>query len=453
MKRIAALLASMVLILGTAVVPAQAAPLRMSSSAVVRLGTAAPSIAFKVSTSVPSRVRVVVYRGRTVVRSLAAARSGSAYVASWNLRNGRGQAVGAGPYVYRVTAAARGRVASRSGRVRVPTATEIAAAIPAAVIDASIAGVPTQDPSPAVAPLTQIVPAPVAPTPTPAQSRWLGFYQSESGTTFSAALLTAREAQVAKHPAVVNFYIADSSSFPLSRVQTIRDHGSVPMVTLEFWSTQTGGVSTITNGSKDAYLIAFADAAKAYGGEVWLRPFHEMNSNWYPWAGASAGNSAAQVVAAWNHVRQIFVSRGVTNVKFVWCVNNESVPNTAANSIQAYWPGDANVDLLAIDAYNFGTSASWSTWRSFGSAVGSSYAAVTALSAKPLFLAEVGCVEQGGNKAAWITDMFASLRTTYPRITGVTWFNVNDTTANTDWRIDSSAASLAAFNTAVGTAY
>lgn len=292
--------------------------------------------------------------------------------------------------------------------------------------------------------------APLDPASVLAPERWLGFYQSEAGTTFSAELLTTREALVARHPAVVNFYIADPSSFPLSRVRTIRDHGSVPMVTLEFWSTQTGGVSTVTNGSKDAYLIAFADAAKEYGGEVWLRPLHEMNSNWYPWAGATAGNSAAQVVAAWNHVRQVFASRGAGNVKFVWCVNNESVPNTAANSIQAYWPGDANVDLLAIDGYNFGTSASWSTWRTFGGVIGSSYAAVTALSAKPLFLAETGCVEQGGNKAAWITDMFASLAVRYPRIAGVCWFNVNDTSADTDWRIDSSPASLTAFNAAVG---
>ncbi len=294
---------------------------------------------------------------------------------------------------------------------------------------------------------------PPIPTPAPSAGRWIGFYQSEAGTTFSAALLTSRESLVAKHPAVVNFYLSDSSSFPLSRVQIIRDHGSTPMVTLEFWSTQKGGVASITNGAKDSYLAGFADAAKAYGGEVWLRPFHEMNSNWYPWAGASAGNTPAQVVAAWNHVRQIFASRGATNVKFVWCVNNDSVPNTTGNAIGAYWPGDGNVDLLAIDGYNFGTSQSWSAWRGFRNVIGASYATVTALSAKPLFLAETGCVEQGGSKAAWITDMFASLGTTFPRITGIVWFNVNDTTANTDWRIDSSATSLTAFNTAVGSPF
>lgn len=436
MKRIIALLASVALILGTAVTPAQAATLRMSSRAVVDLGTATPTITFTVATSASARVSVAVYKGRTLVRTLTARRAGSVRVAVWNLKNRRGRRVAPGVYSYRVTARAGARVSRKSGRVRVPTAAQIAAAIPSQ----------TAWPDPGSTPPPSPVPDPV---PAPSPSRWLGFYQSEAGTTFSAALLTAREAQVAKPVDVVNFYIADSSSFPLARVQTIRDHASIPMITLEFWSTQTGGVDTITNGSKDAYLNAFADAARNYGGEVWLRPFHEMNSNWYPWAGASAGNSAPKVVAAWNHVKQVFASRGATNVKFVWCVNNESVPNTAANAISAYWPGDANVDLLAIDGYNFGTSASWSTWRSFSSVIGSSYATVTALSAKPLFLAETGCVEQGGSKAAWITDMFAQIRTRYPRIAGVCWFNVNDPSANTDWRIDSSAASLTAFNAAV----
>jgi len=442
LRRIIAVLASMALVLGTAVTPAEAATLRASVRPVVQLGTSTPTIAFNVATSASARVRVAVYKGRTLVRSLTARRSGASYVAVWNLKNRTGRRVAAGTYSYRATVSGRGRTVRKSGKVRVPTAAEIAAAIPPAPLTA------WPDPAATPAPAPTPDPAPV-PAPAPAASRWLGFYQSEAGTTFGAALLTSREAQVAKPVDVVNFYIADSSSFPLSRVQTIRDHASIPMITLEFWSTQTGGVATITNGSKDAYLNAFADAARNYGGEVWLRPFHEMNSNWYPWAGATAGNSAPQVVAAWKHVKDVFAARGATNVKFVWCVNNESVPNTAANAIGAYWPGDAYVDLLSIDGYNFGTSASWSTWRSFSSVIGASYATVTALSSKQLFLAETGCVEQGGNKAAWITDMFAKIKTTYPRINGVCWFNVNDPSANTDWRIDSSPASLAAFNAAV----
>jgi endoglucanase len=133
-------------------------------------------------------------------------------------------------------------------------------------------------------------------------------------------------------------------------------------------------------------------------------------------------------------------------VKFVWNVNNDSVPDVSGNAITAYYPGDAYVDFTALDGYNFGTYASWASWRTFGSVFGTAYARVTALTNKPLFIAETGSVDVGGDKAAWIANMFQSISTTYPRITGVCWFNA---LKGEDWRVESSSASLAAFKTAV----
>lgn len=274
-------------------------------------------------------------------------------------------------------------------------------------------------------------------------SPWVGAYVP--GAPASITPLAELESQIGTSAAVSNFFISDTESFPAGRAQTVVDHGSIPMVTLEFWSTKTGGLSSITNGDKDVYLRNFADDAKQFGHTVYLRPFHEMNGNWYPWAGTAAGNSPAKLIAAWRHVRQVFAARGATNVKFVWCVNNDSVPDTSANSIAAYYPGDAYVDYTALDGYNFGTYASWSSWRTFAGVFGNAYARVTALSAKPLFIAETGCVEQGGNKAAWITNMFQAISTSYPKIAGVCWFNA---LKGEDWRIESSSASLAAFRTA-----
>jgi endoglucanase len=263
--------------------------------------------------------------------------------------------------------------------------------------------------------------------------------------------LDSMESQIGTRAAVVNFFISDSESFPLSRCQSVAGQGSIPLVTLEFWSAQNGGLDAITAGSKDAYLRAFADSAKSYGKEVWLRPFHEMNGNWYPWSGTTNGNSAADLVAAWRHVRTIFNERGATNVKFVWCVNNDSVPNTSANSIEGYWPGDAYVDMVALDGYNWGTTQSWgSTWRSFGSTFSDCYKRTAALTAKPMFIAETACPEQGGSKAAWITDMFKQINTNYTRIKGVVWFNANK---ECDWRVESSSTSLAAFKSAAAVGY
>ena len=49
----------------------------------------------------------------------------------------------------------------------------------------------------------------------------------------------------------------------------------------------------------------------------------------------------------------MFQSRGATNVKFVWCVNDNG-----ASTIESVWPGNSYVDYTAIDQYNFGTTQS-----------------------------------------------------------------------------------------------
>ena len=41
-------------------------------------------------------------------------------------------------------------------------------------------------------------------------------------------------------------------------------------------------------------------------GARYLRPMHEMNGNWYPWAEGVNGNVAGDYVNAWRHVRAIF---------------------------------------------------------------------------------------------------------------------------------------------------
>ncbi|MEX0594492.1 MAG: hypothetical protein WD157_00095, partial [Patescibacteria group bacterium] len=48
---------------------------------------------------------------------------------------------------------------------------------------------------------------------------------------------------------------------------------------------------------------------------------------------------------------------------------------------------------------------------------------------------EVGSTEKGGDKAAWITDMYKQLASGFSQIKGFTWFNINK---ETDWRINSS---------------
>lgn len=307
--------------------------------------------------------------------------------------------------------------------------------------------VPTKVVAPAPAPAP--VPAPVPVTTLAKPDRWIGAFVS--GSAENLTNLTTLEGKVGQTLTVRNYFQNTSQGFTVVQATAISDHGSIPMATLEFMNPAAGtGMSggsykQIANGSMDAYLIKYATNAKNFGRPVWLRPFHEMNGNWYPWAGTAAGNTPADFIAAWQHVNGIFKNAGATNVKFVWCPNADSVPNTTANAIAKYWPGGAYVDYIAIDGYNFGTTTS--TWRSFSSVFGAAYATVSTLNAtKPIIIAETGCGTVGGDKAAWITDMFKVIPTKFPRMTGVTWFNVEK---ERDWRIESTTASLAAFKTGI----
>ena len=287
------------------------------------------------------------------------------------------------------------------------------------------------------------IPVPVAVPAKP--DRWIGTFVS--GSAENLTNLSTLETKVGQKFTVRNYFQNTSQGFTAVQATAISDHGAIPMATLEFQNPAVGtGMSggsykQIAAGSMDAYLIKYATNAKSFGRPVWVRPFHEMNGNWYPWAGTATGNTPADFIAAWRHVHTVFKNAGATNVKFVWSPNADSVPNTSANGIAKYWPGSTYVDYIGLDGYNFGTTTS--TWRSFTSVFGAAYSSVIALDAtKPIFIAETGCGTVGGNKAAWISDMFNVVPTKFSRLVGITWFNADK---ERDWRIESSTASLNAF--------
>lgn len=431
MKRFSLALALTLMLTSTPLTAAQAASFPVSTYARKVTVNGSLRVNFIVKSSRIARARVAVYSGKTLVRTLYSTKSARYLVVPWNLRNTRGARVKGGTYTYVVRAVSGRSVGVARGRVWVP-------GIKAPVVATTTAAVATATIDPGA--LTATVSSPV---PAPGAGRYFGAYVH--GAPDSMQPVLDLESAVGRNASIVNFYVADSEGFPVNRATSIRSHGSTPLITWEFWSVKGVGVASIANGSKDEYIRSFARAAKAFGTEVWLRPFHEMNGNWYPWAGTVAPNTPADVIAAYKRVRQIFAAEGATNVKFVWCPNNESIPNTSSNAIARYWPGEASVDIMALDGYNFGTSFSWSNWRSFSQTFSSSYAAVTSLSStRPVMIAETGCSTVGGSKAAWVADMFKVIPLSFPRIRGVVWF---DTNAECDWRVDSDATTLSAFKT------
>jgi hypothetical protein len=213
---------------------------------------------------------------------------------------------------------------------------------------------------------------------------------------------------------------------------------TIPLIT---WEPHEP-LDEIIAGMHDTEYHMRAQGARRLGVELYLRWGHEMNGNWYPWAGANNGNEAgpAKYIAAYHHVHDLFVADGATNVFWVWCPLVNDVPAEAWNHWTNYYPGDAYVDWVGIDAYNWGTSSSccvWQSWSELATALYADYAGK-----KPIIVAETASAEVGGDKAAWIADMQTQLKTNFTGIKAVVWFDINK---ETDWRIDSSPPTLAAY--------
>ncbi|HPT91264.1 MAG TPA: CIA30 family protein [Acetivibrio sp.] len=268
---------------------------------------------------------------------------------------------------------------------------------------------------------------------------WVGTQPSKS------AINSFQELQ-GKKLDIVHQFINWSTDFSWVKpyADAVYENGSILMITWEPWEYNT---VEIKNGKADAYLTRMAQDIKAYGKEIWLRPLHEANGNWYPWAIGYPGNvnTNETYIAAFRHIVDIFRNNGVTNVKWIYNVNCDNVGDNT--SYMGYYPGDNYVDYTSIDGYNWGTTQDWgSRWQSFDEVFSRAYNAIRGIN-KPVIIAEFSSAEIGGNKAAWITDAYNTIRNSYDKVFAAVWFHENK---ETDWRINSSSQALEAYKKAIG---
>jgi len=254
------------------------------------------------------------------------------------------------------------------------------------------------------------------------------------------------------------YYNGQFLKFQTSYFDNVRNHGSIPMMNWSSWSCcnfiqPAYALSKIIQGNYDPFIKQWAIDAKNWGHPFFLRLDQEMNGWWqFPWSTQANGNNAAQFVAAWRHIHDIFTKAGALNVTWVWCPN---IIDPQTTPLAQVYPGDAYVDWLALDGYNWASKHNI-PWASFSELYTASYQAITALSpAKPLMIAEFASIEAGDNgakKAQWITQaLTVDIPITFPKIKAALWFNWDDN-SGLSWPIESSAASRAAFAAGINTA-
>jgi hypothetical protein len=302
------------------------------------------------------------------------------------------------------------------------------------------------------------------PEPTPAPSGgpiyWgatIGSQLTGNQAPWDMSAVTKFEEETRKKVSLVQFFQPFAQcnpgcsfySFPTSPLENIRLHGSIPVLS---WSSQSipstnnepdFQLSDVIEGRYDTYIREFATKAKAWGHPFFLRFNWEMNGHWFPWHEGVNGNKTGESVLAWRHVHDIFASVGATNVSWVWCPN---VEYSGATPLASDYPGDAYVDWVGLDGYNWGTNPNKpDKWKTFSQVYSASYKNITTNIApsKPMMIGEVASSEYGGSKATWIKEMLSEVPTEFPQIRALLWFDKFD--SSMDWPIETSSTATGAF--------
>lgn len=252
--------------------------------------------------------------------------------------------------------------------------------------------------------------------------RW-GIFEPTAGE--SMGYLEELEKSLDHHFDFLLWYQGLYSAFPRQLADRAYERGKYLELTLHSWVPDADNSSVIydlLNGKYDGYYESYAREVKSFGHPILLRWNNEMNGDWCAWSAYYYSKDPELFKAAWRHVYGIFQREGADNALWVWNPNEMSFPGFKWNHCLNYFPGSAYVDIIGLTGYNTGNYYRGETWRAFGAIYGPLYTDYNKYFNYPFMITEFGSNLVGGDKAAWIKDMFTQIKY-YKKIKAAIWFN------------------------------
>jgi hypothetical protein len=271
---------------------------------------------------------------------------------------------------------------------------------------------------------------PSLPTATPTPQSRTGYYVGifERGAPQSYAGITAFTKTTGISPRVVSYYSGWLEPFQEAFAADATRHGALPLVQIDPTDVS---LAAIAAGNYDSYLRSYAKSVRSFGHKVVLGFGHEMNGSWYAWG--YRHTPAAEFVAAWRHIVDVFRHQGADNVIWIWTVNIVHPGDGAIPSPARWWPGRSYVNWVGIDGYYY--KRSWEFAPLFGPTI----KIVHSLSRMPIpiLITETGA--PSAYQPAKIADLFAGIRAY--GLLGFVWFDADHVK---NWGLSTPAA-IAAF--------
>ncbi len=288
----------------------------------------------------------------------------------------------------------------------------------------------------------------VSPTPIvaglalpPAGTIYLGAFVNPSGLEHgtTTASFDAFESQIGRKLAIDLGYQAFTSKFGTRLQVDDIANGRIPIYS---WNCGPSNAA-IASGAYDAAIVTQATAIKSYRWPVFVRYMWDPDLPAASFSRSSCYDpltdnpdrtfSPIEYVAAWQHIRGVFARIGAVNAIFLWTISS-----IGKDSI-AYYPGDAAVDWVGLDAYDLSDS-------SFSATFGPTYASLAPFN-KPTMISEAGA--NGATQINFFTGAQSTLQSQFPLVRAFVYYDAIGPQA--DWRL--TTAALPAFAAFAASSY
>ena len=231
------------------------------------------------------------------------------------------------------------------------------------------------------------------------------------------AAVSALQQQIGRRLDIVHVYLKWQAPFPRLSDLTFMRQGA--MLLLSWAGTDT---QAIISGHYDSFIRQRAREIKATGRKIFLEWRWEMDRPNL----RDEEHSPADYIAAWDHIRSIFIQEHVNNVAWVWC---PTARGFAEGDAAAFYPGSKEVDWVCVDAY-----PGVGPYRSFATIM-QPFLKWAAHHPKPIMVGEYGVPQTYSpqQRAQWLSAAAQTVKQN-PQIKALVYYDSN---VQQDYSLDS----------------